>query len=304
MIALSQHTLSPKQEMLAYELLWSERHQSLKTLSELFRQYPGTPAQVLKQRDEQSIVTDGEARKVVAEFLLQLRGFSVCLHGSAFYPQQLRDARYPLELFYYKGDIELSGTPSISVVGARKCSPAGEKRAARLAKELVEAKYTIVSGLAEGIDTAAMSSAIREGGRVIGVIGTPITKYYPEKNKSLQNEVAAKHLLLSQVPFYRHHTEPFTAWKRYFPERNETMAALSAATVIVEASETSGTHSQARACLQKGRPLFILNSCFDNPKITWPEKYLEAGAHRVKSTEDILGVLRKAEDAGRRLDPG
>ncbi len=69
------------------------------------------------------------------------------------------------------------------------------------------------------------------------------------------------------------------------------MASLSRATVIVEASETSGTHTQARACMNQGRPLFILKSCFDNPSITWPKKYREQGAHMVANTSDILTVL-------------
>jgi DNA processing protein len=299
---LQQQIVSPKQEMVAYETLWSIRNQSLKTLSDQFKQHPVTPARLLQIDEAERLLLGEDLRGKVQKFLEDFGGFSVCLHGSAMYPRQLRDARHPIELFYYKGDIGLARTPSVSVVGARKCSPAGLRRAARLAKELVAAGYTIVSGLAEGIDTAAMTSAISAGGRVIGVIGTPITKYYPPQNHGLQDEVADKHLLISQVPFYRYFTEHFKSHKRYFPERNETMAALSCATVIVEASETSGTHSQARACLQKGRPLFILNSCFGNPKITWPEKYVKEGAHRVGETADIIKILGMAVNGAPCVD--
>jgi DNA processing protein len=278
--------------MLAYETLWSMRSQSLKTLSDRFKQHPVTPSRLLEIDRSEQLNPSDELKHLVRDYVEKISGFSVCLHGSTFYPPQLRDARYPIELFYYKGDIGLTAAPTISIVGTRKCSDAGRKRAARLARELVEANYVIVSGLAEGIDTAAMESAIATpGGHVVGVLGTPITEYYPPENRALQDEVANNHLLISQVPFYRYFTEPFVAHKRYFPERNETMAALSRATVIVEASETSGTHTQARACMNQGRPLFILKSCFDNPSISWPQKYREQGAHMAAHTSDILTVL-------------
>ena len=130
-----------------------------------------------------------------------------------------------------------------------------------------------------------------EGGRTIGVIGTPINENYPKSNKQLQECVAQEHLLVSQVPFYHYAHEPFTHKKRYFPERNETMSALSEATIIVEASDTSGSLTQARACLQQGRKLFILNSCFENREISWPSTYEKRGAIRIRELDDILEAL-------------
>jgi len=162
----------------------------------------------------------------------------------------------------------------------------------------VNRDFTIVSGLAAGIDTAAMESAIAESGRTIGVIGTPINATYPKENTGLQEKVAKEHLLISQVPFYRYANEPFMARKIHFTQRNETMAALSEATIIVEASDTSGSLTQARACLQQGRKLFILNSCFEVPEITWPKTYLERGAIRVREIDDILNALKS--DASER----
>ena len=91
----------------------------------------------------------------------------------------------------------------------------------------------------------------------------------------------------------RYSHQPFATKPDYFPERNETMAAMSEATVIVEASDTSGSLTQARECLRQGRKLFILNSCFENPDITWPATYEKRGAVRVQKTADILEVLGK-----------
>jgi DNA processing protein len=287
--------ISPRQEMLAYETLWSLRNQSLKTLADLFRQRPGYPSQILEWSKETSVIGApiDDRMAAVTNYFKNLTGFSVCVHGTELYPEQLRQARHPIELFYYKGDIELAHAKSVSVVGARKCTPAGAKRAGRLARELVTDGFAIVSGLAEGIDTAAMTEAISANGRVIGVIGTPINEFYPKQNQPLQETVARDHLLISQVPFFRYAEEPFASRRRHFPERNETMAALSHATVIVEASETSGTHSQARACLARRKPLFILNSCFENTNITWPGKYLEQGAVRIRETREILDHLSR-----------
>jgi DNA processing protein len=287
--------MSPRQEMVAYETLWSFSNQSLKTMADQFRQRPGYPSQILEWSRETGVSgsTIDERMAAVTTYIKKLTGFSVCVHGTELYPEQLRRARHPIELFYYKGDIELAHAKSVSVVGARKCTLAGAKRAARLARELAADGYAIVSGLAEGIDTAAMTEGIRADGRVIGVIGTPINEFYPKQNQNLQETVGRDHLLISQVPFFRYAEEHFASRRRHFPERNETMAALSLATVIVEASETSGTHSQARACLARRKPLFILNSCFENTNISWPGKYLEQGAVRIRETGEILEHLSR-----------
>lgn len=160
------------------------------------------------------------------------------------------------------------------MVGARKATDDGKARAARIARELTRNGIAVTTGLALGIDTAATRAAMEYGGRVIGVIGTPIDECYPKENRQLQEEVAQNHLLVSQVPLYKYSKQPFKSKKYYFPERNELMAAISDATVIVEASDTSGTLTQARACLHQGRPLFIMRSCVEDSRVTWPARYI------------------------------
>ena len=293
-----QNAISPRDEMIAYETLWAMDKVSLKTIAEWFAENPVVPSKLLRFKEAESLFSGiPELRAKVAAYLRTLNvPFSVCVNGTFQYPKRLRDAKHPIELFYYRGDIGLLESKCISVVGARKCSPEGLKRAAKLARGLAERGYTVVSGLAKGVDTAAMEAAMEvEGGKTIGVIGTPIHEAYPKENGPLQDKVAQRHLLVSQVPFYRHKTEPFSARKFHFPQRNETMAAISDATVIVEASDTSGSLTQARACIQQGRKLFILNSCFERTDISWPAKYEKDGAIRVRDFEDIYRAVGEAK---------
>jgi DNA processing protein len=290
------NVISPYEEMLAYETLWAIEGMTEAKLSQLFKDANSLPSEVLKSQLQPSLFKNDpveQLRDKVDKYLkTKLGSFSVVVNRDFQYPLGLRDAKHPIELFYYKGNLDLLKTKCISIVGARKASDEGKKRAARLAKELVKESYTIVSGLAAGIDTAAMTSAVESGGNTIGVIGTPIDQYYPKENKDLQDRIAKDFLLISQVPFYRYKQESFQLHRHHFPRRNVTMASISDATIIVEASDTSGSLTQARACISQKKKLFILDSCFKNPQIKWPHTYLEQGAIRVRATSDILSNLK------------
>jgi DNA processing protein len=286
------NSVSPFEEMVAYETLWANLRDDLLNIADKFQLYPNRlPSQVLEILRSQNGILYSKLEDEVRGYLKTKKGFSVSVHGTYQYPTKLRSAKHPIELFYYKGNINLLEGKSISIVGARKCSEEGAKRARRLSKGLVQNGFTIVSGLARGIDTAAMTAAIEAGGQTVGVIGTPIDQYYPPENRELQNTVATKHLLISHVPFYRYSIEPFNSKRRYFVQRNLVMAALSDATVIVEASDTSGSLTQAQACFAQNKPLFILKSCLDNPNISWPAQFIEKGARLLTDFPDILAAL-------------
>jgi DNA processing protein len=186
------------------------------------------------------------------------------------------------------GEIELAKRKCVAIVGSRKVSEDGARRAGRLARELCAAGVVVVSGLAEGVDTAAHMGALQSGGRTIAVIGTPLNKAYPAANARLQETIYREHLLVS--PF-----EPGAqVFKSNFPTRNKFMAALSDATVIIEASDTSGSLHQAAECQPSrlNRPLFIARSVVDDPRLTWPKKFLGAPNVRVlDSTADILSAI-------------
>lgn len=275
-------------EIGAYESLWTEHNASFRSIAERFAQNPGTRPS--------DLVPEDQARELGSQILRRIRErihsrFDVRLHGEVDYPDRLRDATHPVELLYFQGDWELVFTPAVAVVGTRKPTPEGVKRTRQLVQKLVADGFTIVSGLAEGVDTAAHDAAIREGGQTIAVIGTPLGHVYPRSNAALQDRIAREFLLISQVPLARYEAQNFKVNRFFFPERNKTMAALTEATVIVEASETSGTLVQAREALKQGRKLFILNSCFERGDLAWPTRFEKEGAIRVRDYADIRQQL-------------
>jgi len=188
---------------------------------------------------------------------------------------------------FYTGDLSLLNRPVVSVVGTREATDNGWKRASRLGRELAENKIVVMSGLAKGVDTAALTSAIEAGGKTVGVIGTPLDKAYPIENAELQENIYRDHLLIS--PF----RSGETVHKSNFPKRNRVMALLSDATVIVEASDTSGTLHQAAECLRQGRWLFIVKSIANDDRLQWPSRFIgKPKVQILESTADIMTVLR------------
>lgn len=288
---ITSSIVSPFREMAAYEALWNTDKASFKKIAELFAKIPNSlPSNYI---DEDQIKHYSELLK---QQLIKNSNIkpNIIINSTFDYPPKLRDAVDPVEILYYCGDIEHLNTRGVAIVGSRHPSDLGIRRAIKLVQLLVKDNLTIFSGLAEGIDTVAHCTAIKNKGKTVAVIGTPLNEFYPRKNKELQLFIAKRHLLISQVPFIKYSSQDYRWNRGFFPERNKTMSALSEATVIIEASETSGTLIQAKAALEQGRKLFILQNCFENKSITWPEKFEKRGAIRVKEYEDIrkhLGIL-------------
>lgn len=284
----NKSTMSPFLELGAYEALWVDRKTTFKSVADLFRNSPNfRPSSFVSKEEAIS------AGKQVIDKLNSagIKNFGIRIYRAAEYPQKLREAKNPVEVLYYQGWWDLVETRCVAIVGSRKVSAEGIKRTKRLARNLVEDNFTIVSGLAEGVDTAAHSTAIECGGNTIAVIGTPLTEYYPKENVKLQKEISQKYLLISQVPILRYSMQDYRVNRGFFPERNKTMSALTEATIIIEASDTSGTLIQARAAFYQGRKLFILDNCFRNKQLSWPSHFEKMGAIRVKEYEDIRKVL-------------
>jgi len=287
----------PARELGAYEALWGKAGTSFKTLAEMFRRHPGAvPSDFVppSAAERYSRMALGTIRAAGIEH------FGIRVHGAGEYPEKLRDAQHPVELLYFQGHWDIARSRCVAIVGTRHPSAKGARRAEQLARRFVADNFTVMSGLAQGIDTCAHRAAMEAGGRTVAVLGTPITSCYPPENLQLQRRIADEFLIISQVPIVRY------SWQnpkgdRWFPERNVTMSALTEATVIVEAGNMSGALIQARHAVQQKRKLFILNNCFENPELTWPSRYLEKGAIRVFDFDEIRAHLATA--VGMRASP-
>lgn len=280
--------ISPAQEIGAYEYLFDEVVSSYKQLSDLMNEKNVKFASELVNISQSKEYTD-RIWKIISNQTIDI---NVSVRGTMDYLDKLNDTEYSLPLLYYQGNLNYLYTKGVAVVGTRTPTNAGLKRTNKLVKLLLEQDITVISGLASGIDTAAHTTAIEHSGRTIAVIGTPITSFYPSNNKNLQLDIAKNHLLISQVPIIRYGKGNPKTNRFNFPERNKTMSAISDATVIVEASNTSGTLTQARAALKQGRKLFILNNNFENESLVWPEKFEKLGAIRVTDFEQIIDALK------------
>jgi len=196
-----------------------------------------------------------------------------------------QQARRPSKPIWYAGALESLRAPAVAIVGTRNVTGAGAARARKLARGLAAAGVAVVSGLAEGVDTEALTEAMSAGGRVAAVIGTPIDKAYPAKNAGLQEAIYRDHLLISQFAIG---TRTF---RSHFPERNRLMAAVTDATVVIEATDKSGTIHQSWECVKLGRWLFIAKSIVDDASLTWPAKFL--GYENCVVLERVEDVLER-----------
>lgn len=196
------------------------------------------------------------------------------------------EKKVKVDTLFVKGSLKIPlPCPKVSIIGSRKASPQGIENAQRIAKTLIENQVIIVSGLAEGIDTAGHETAIEMNGKTIAVLGTPLNKTFPSKNFNLQQEIMKNHLAVSQFPV-GYPTRP-----KDFVLRNRTMALISDASVIVEAGKSSGSLHQGWETLRLGRPLFIWESVVNNRELDWPKEMMEYGAMELSNPFDVLEVL-------------
>ena len=211
------HAVSPYLEMGAYEALWCRKGTTFTSLAKQFAERPGSLPSDFVETDEAYECATFVARRFEQA---EVTSFGVRVHGAGEYPSKLRDAASPIELFYYQGWWDLADSHSVAVVGTRRPSKEGLSRTRRLVRELVRDGFTIVSGLASGIDRMAHETAIEEGGRTIAVIGTPLSHSYPKENSNLQRFIAENFLVVSQVPLRRYEDQDYRRNRSFFPERN------------------------------------------------------------------------------------
>ena len=206
------------------------------------------------------------------------------------YPENLLAVHDRPPLLFITGALSPADARSVAVIGSRQASTAGMRAATEIANHLVEHGYTVTSGLAAGIDTAAHRAALEREGRTVAVIGTGLLRSYPPQNAELQRQIATSCAVVSQ--FWPE--APPT--RRSFPMRNALMSGMSLATVIVEASQTSGARVQARLALAQGRPVFLLDALLEQ---RWAQELTtRAGTHVVHTPSEITATVERLTAAG------
>jgi|SRR5467141_1842426 len=203
------------------------------------------------------------------------------------------ERKYAPSTLFSAGPMELPlPRPRVAIIGSRKASAKGLNTAAQIASVLSKRDVVVVSGLAEGIDTVAHKTAMKEGGRTIAVLGTPLNRVYPRKNSELQQEIITKYLAISQFPV------GYPIQPKNFVMRNRTMALISNASIIVEAGETSGSLHQGWEALRLGRPLFIWKTIASDHSLKWPKEMIRFGAVVLTDPKHVLDVLPSSKGIG------
>ncbi|ANB58418.1 DNA protecting protein DprA [Anoxybacillus sp. B7M1] len=199
------------------------------------------------------------------------------------YPKWLKHIFAPPWVLYAKGNIEwLSSCKMISMVGTRKPTEEGIRALRLLVPPLIQHDWTIVSGLALGIDAAAHQTAVQSGGKTIAVIAGGVEHIYPKQNRSLAEKLMNEHLVVSEYP---PHTKP-QKWQ--FPLRNRIISGLSLGTVVVQAKEKSGSLITASLALEAGREVFAVPGSIFLEQADGTNQLIQMGAKLVRSAWDIM----------------
>lgn len=276
----------------------------LKKLLEAF----GTPENILKAPQEKLTQVYGIGEKITQKIcafkkedlekelsLAKRRGLKIITLEDADYPQNLKNIYDPPPVLYVKGELKKEDEASIAIVGSRRASFYGLSCAQKFASDLAENSFTIISGMARGVDTAAHKGALKQKGRTIAVIGSGFKHLYPPENRRLADEIAGCGAVISEFPI---ETKPLP---QNFPQRNRVISGLSLGVLVVEAARNSGALITANFALEQGREVFALPGKVDSGNSFGTNALIKDGAKLVSCVEDILEELNGfAMPAGRQ----
>ncbi len=205
--------------------------------------------------------------------------------ADADYPRALRWIADPPCVLYIRGRLAPSHPLAMAVIGSRKPTPYGKMSAQRFGQALAEHGYTVVSGLARGIDSLAHRGALQAGGQTLAVLGSGINIVYPPENQGLYEQICSQGAVLSEFPL---NTKP-DRWN--FPRRNRIISGLSLGTLVIEAAANSGSLHTARFALDQGREVFAVPGRIDAPNSRGTNGLIKKGAKLVETIDDILDEL-------------
>lgn len=219
------------------------------------------------------------------ESAIRSEGASIITIEDDNYPAQLKNIYDPPYVLYVKGTLSREDIISVAIVGARKATNYGKLTAERLSADIARSGITIVSGLALGIDTVAHKAAIEAGGRTIAVMGCGIDINYPADNRGLKEKIAQNGAVISEFAF------SVKPEKRNFPRRNRIISGLSLGTLVVEASEKSGSLITAGFAIEQGREVYAVPGNINMPGSAGCNKLIKLGAKLVEEVNDILDEI-------------
>lgn len=202
--------------------------------------------------------------------------------ADAEYPRSLLQTEDPPTVLYAKGRVDLLDRPCIALVGSRNCTAQGSVNAESFAAALSQAGFTIVSGLALGIDAAAHLGGLAGSGSTIAVIGTGADRTYPARNRDLARRIAQEGLVVSEFPLGTPALAP------NFPRRNRVISGLSRGVLVVEAADRSGSLITARLAAEQGREVFAIPGSIHSPLSKGCHRLIKQGAKLVNEARDIL----------------
>src|SRR5205823_6223632 len=207
----------------------------------------------------------------------QANSVTVLAESEDGYPQSLRTIADPPGVLFVRGQLLPSAGIAVAIVGTRHATQYGVAQAERLAAGLARCGYTIVSGLARGVDAAAHRGALKAGGRTIAVLGSGVLNVYPPEHEALASDVIARGALISENP---PRSPPLSG---AFPQRNRIITGLSLGLIVVEASERSGAIISARHAMEQGREVFAVPGRVDSRTSRGCHRLIRDGAKLVET---------------------
>jgi len=220
--------------------------------------------------------------------ITEKKGIKVLSYDDPAYPEVLKDVEGSPIVLYMKGDYHADDRFGIAVVGSRKHTHYGEVVAQKISGELAAAGFTIISGMARGIDTLSHKSALSIGGRTIAVLGSGLDVYYPAENRGLMEKIVSSGCVISEFP-------PGTMPNREnFPRRNRLISGLSLGVLVVEATSESGSLITAQYAVEQNKEVFAIPGDITSANSEGTNSLIRQGARIVTNTNDIIEELAPA----------